>query len=130
MLYNKLSHETFTSVPLNKIHNMKRRKHFRGKKISVMLFSQSEFRGPVSRRQRSEADPVLFPLWALLGRTWLLSAVILCLCHFRGFSQEPTPVRSEELSSVCQAQAASPWGPFAHSARGPVPVSPLWNQVK
>lgn len=41
MLYNKLSHETFTSVPLNKIHNMKRRKHFRGKKKSVSCFSLS-----------------------------------------------------------------------------------------
>lgn len=49
MLYNKLSHETFTCGPLNKIHNVKRRKHVRGKKskIRVMLFSQSEFHGPM-----------------------------------------------------------------------------------
>lgn len=104
------------------------------KKKSASCFSLSEFRGPVSRRQWSEADPVLFPLWALLGQTWLLSAVILCLCHFCGFSQEPTPVRSEELSSVCRAQAASPWGPSAHSARGclspSAPSGTRWSNDK
>ena len=85
-------------------------------------------------RGQSEVDSVLLPLWALLGQTWFLSAVILCLCHFCGFSQEPTPVMSEKLSSVCRAQAASPSGPFAHSARGclspPAPSGTRWNNDK
>ena len=68
-------------------------------------------------------------------RGWLsLASTVGTAGHFCGFSQEPTPVMSEKLSSVCRAQAASPSGPFAHSARGclspPAPSGTRWNNDK
>ena len=124
MLYNKLSHETFTSVPLNKIHNMKRRKHFRGKKNQCHAFLSVGV--PWSRVQETAVRGWPSPI-SPVGTAGPDLASQRCHLMFVPLSWlQPRAHPSQVWGAIVSVPGTScqPMGPLCPLCQGPCPRQP------